>query len=117
MYVPGASATVTETCYDGTFHPQCHSGDVILINSAQYGRMKLGQCIETDLLLGCSADVMPLIDRECSGAPTCQVRVDNSNDYLKDINQCPKDMLAYLEIDYTCLTGQWIASIPQPTPF
>ncbi len=107
IYVPGASSIVTQTCYQGTFHPQCQSGNVILINSARYGRMKLGQCIETDVLLGCSADAMPLIDKECSGLPTCQILVENSNDYLKDINQCPKDMMAYLEVDYTCLTGQW----------
>ena len=98
---------MTQTCDGEKFQPQCQPNEVIVTNLAQYGRMELGRCIETDVLLGCSANALELVDRQCSGLPTCELLVDDSNILFIDINQCPKDIIAYLDVEYTCLSGKF----------
>ena len=43
-----------EYCIDETFNPQCGSGELILMHSALYGRMRVGRCLPMDLgYMGC----------------------------------------------------------------
>ena len=34
-----------EYCITDTFSPQCTRGEVIMVTSAKYGRMKVGKCV------------------------------------------------------------------------
>ena len=50
------------------FTPQCPEYDVIRIEQARYGRMRLGRCVTTDFgYVGCSADVKNIMESLCSG--------------------------------------------------
>ena len=57
---------VREYCNWETFHAQCRAGQVILMESAKYGRMKFGRCIrkamdpdtKTMHEIGCSEDII-----------------------------------------------------------
>ena len=52
-----------EVCQSEVFRASC-SEDVILIETALFGRMRIGRCVEADLgYLGCAADVIPLLHR------------------------------------------------------
>ncbi|KAK2139105.1 hypothetical protein LSH36_2027g00029, partial [Paralvinella palmiformis] len=52
------SAEVVEVCISEEFRASCPLDRVILINSAEYGRMEVGRCIrKPDEFLGCTNDV------------------------------------------------------------
>ena len=77
---------------------------------AQYGRMKLGRCITIDIgYLGCSADVLSLMDSRCSGRQTCQIHMGDP--ILFDASRCPKDLKPYMEASYDCVKGKPYISI------
>ena len=52
-----------------------------------------------------SADVLHLFDAECSGRRRCSIQIPN-NELLK-AQSCPKDLVSYLETDYTCVNGMF----------
>nr|UCK81579.1 Gal-binding and CUB domains containing receptor 12 [Arenicola marina] len=81
---------------------RCGPGQIIQVNSAKYGRMRTGRCIQRDIDIGCDTDILFLLDRWCSGKKDCHVVVPNKE--LVDANQCPNDMLMYLEYDADCVT-------------
>ena len=87
------------------FSPECPSDQVIVMDYARYGRMKLGRCIDRDYgYIDCFADVQDLVDMRCSGRRTCVINVP---DQLLDYGTaaCPKDLKHYLEANFTCLEG------------
>ena len=94
-----------EICFGQTFAPRCGSCEVIVVTTAAYGRMDLGKCIQSDLMLGCQGDASQVLDGLCSGRSSCSIEVDPRNPNLADIHNCPSDMLAYLEVEYSCLSG------------
>ena len=96
--------TVRDFCQFETFNASCSDGSVILMKSARYGRMRLGRCLDTDLYMDCSADVLTHMDSRCSGRPTCSVTIPDSA--LHQQQPCPKDMVAYLETSYACVQGR-----------
>ena len=51
-----------EFCQWETFNATCGEGEVIVMRTARYGRMKLGKCLTTDYFVGCSADVLSHVD-------------------------------------------------------
>ena len=51
-----------EFCQWETFNATCPEGEVIVMRTARYGRMKLGKCLTTDYFVGCSADVLTHVD-------------------------------------------------------
>ena len=54
----------------------CNDTEVILMDQALFGRMDVGKCITGDSAdLGCYADVLPYMDRRCSG---------NVNEYMNE---------------------------------
>ena len=73
------------------------------MDSARYGRMRLGRCADTDVYIGCSADVLTELDSLCSGRPSCLLALPDSA--LHQQLPCPHDMMAYLEAGYSCIPG------------
>ena len=93
-----------EYCADETFSPQCDNGNLILMKSAQYGRMKLGKCVLTDFgYLGCKANVLAAMDSKCSGQGSCDVFVTDSE--IQSQGGCIKGLQSYLEVEYRCVEG------------
>ncbi|ELU17324.1 hypothetical protein CAPTEDRAFT_219553 [Capitella teleta] len=105
MKVPSLrdKAQVKEYCNSETFKANCQEGQVIMMNTALYGRMRIGQCSKTDFgYIGCSSDVLHLMDRRCSGRRTCSVRVADS--MFDEISVCNAEFKSYLEASFSCVT-------------
>lgn len=93
-------------CDTESFRASCSSQDeVVMIERASYGRMRLGRCVETDMgHVGCQADVLRTADRRCSGRTSCEIRVPDAE--LEKSRPCLRELKTYLEITYSCLTVQ-----------
>ena len=103
-------AVVREVCAN-KFEPldiACREGEVIVMNSALFGRMRLGSCFTTEPGdMGCQTDVLHLIDQWCSGRRQCYKQVPNRE--IMAINKCSTDHAFYLEVDYMCTAGKFHA--------
>ena len=74
------------------------------MEEAQYGRLQVGRCVTRDYgYLGCSANVIDLLDKACSGQRWCQYGIPRLRELVQP---CPKDLTAYLEAKYRCITGK-----------
>jgi len=114
LFSNDAGNSVTEYCTGETFEPRCHDNDVIVMLSARYGRMKIGQCIKREpgfepmlqdpRYLGCSADVMDIVSRVCSGRKECSLRVRDQD--FDNIKPCYDNLKMYLEAAYACINGR-----------
>lgn len=101
-YFPLFSET-KEYCQFETFNVTCPPSQIIIMEEARYGRLQLGRCVTRDYgFLGCSASVLDLLDRSCSGQRSCQFSIPTLRDLVQP---CPKDLTSYLEASYTCVTG------------
>lgn len=97
-------AVSKEYCNMETFNATCHRGEMVLIDEARYGRMKLGRCVTRGYgHLGCAADVRNILDARCSGRRACQFIVPDPT--LYSMQPCPEDFTSYLETAYTCVEG------------
>ena len=87
------------------------------MTSARWGRMKTGRCLnihpkllasvsDDPMFLGCSEDVLSLMDQKCSLKPTCDVVVPNPD--LDKVTPCYEDQTRYLEASYTCVKGMFV---------
>lgn len=87
------------------------------MKSAIFGRMRVGRCITADEVsglgpivgedpryLGCSEDVLPLLDQKCFGKTDCEVRVGDISS--GNVKPCFPGLKVYLEVSYTCLTSK-----------
>ena len=103
-----------EYCYSETFEPRCSSNQVIVMKRAMFGRMSdRGRCLQPDSLLdalkndprylGCSHDVLPVMDRRCSGRTECSIRMVDSE--LQRNSPCYREMEKYMDASYTCVNG------------
>ncbi len=93
-----------EFCQLETFVASCESDEVILMQSAQYGRMHLGRCVQGDLgYIGCSANVLDLADRKCSGRHRCEIRIPNEE--FEKTKPCYQELKSFFEASYTCVKG------------
>lgn len=98
------SGLTLEYCLSNPFNPVCNDGEVIVMQSAQYGRMRLGQCVDENFgYLGCWADVLSEMDQQCSGKQSCEVSIIG----IKAQTNCsmPKSLSKYLEAAYVCKRG------------
>lgn len=99
-----------------TFQPRCLKNQVILMERADYGRMRIGRCITAEEVdahrsvagddpryFGCSADVLVILHRKCSGRSECEVR--SSEISAENIKPCFPGLSVYLEVSYSCITG------------
>jgi len=100
-----ADDTRPETfCETETFNATCGAGEAILMTHAQYGRMRLSRCVRQDYgHVGCGADVLPAVDRRCSGRRSCEIAIPDASFALTQA--CPQDLKPYLEAAYRCVTG------------
>ena len=98
-----------EYCQWETFNATCSRGSVVVMQSARYGRMKHGRCADTDVYIGCSADVLLQMDERCSGRQSCMLAIPDS--YLHQQQPCPNDMMAYLEASFVCVRGTYVGQI------
>jgi len=104
-----------EFCQFETMKARCRwSSEMIVMTSARWGRMKTGRCLNIHpkllalnsndpMFLGCSEDVLPLLDSKCSTKPTCDVVVPNPD--LDKVTPCYEDQTRYLEASYSCVKG------------
>ncbi len=94
------------------FDADCTGRGFILMLSAEYGRMRVGECISDGALqLGCFTPVLDYMDRLCSGRVTCSYDVNN----LRDIAAgCSKDVFQYLEAVYSCVDGGLFSNVVVP---
>ena len=94
-----------EYCDTEVFRAECSDGEVIIVDRAMYGRMRLGRCVEMDLgHIGCSRDVLPIIDRRCSGKRVCEIRIPDAE--FESTRPCLKELKTFLEANYRCVTGK-----------
>ena len=55
-----------------SFKAKCQKNEVIVMEVARYGRMRLGRCVKNDLgYVGCFSDVIQILDSKCSGIEIC----------------------------------------------
>jgi len=109
-----AGNSVTEYCSGETFEPRCHGSDVIVMLSARYGRMKIGRCIKREpgfepmlqdpRYLRCSADVLDIVSRICSGRTECSLRVRDQD--FDNMKPCYDNLKMYLDASYMCINGK-----------
>ena len=85
----------------------------IVMRSAQYGRPHLGRCVQRHFhgFQGCVLDVLPTMDRLCSGRRTCSVDVFETFGSLRPCSEIE----SFLEADFVCVPGM-PACIPAPSP-
>ncbi|ELU10135.1 hypothetical protein CAPTEDRAFT_219488 [Capitella teleta] len=99
------SSGSNEYCENEAFRAECSEGEVIVITSAVYGRMRVGKCV-TELFdhMPCQVDVLRHMDSWCSGRRNCDVLVTS---LVHDAPQpCPKDYRSYLQAEYRCMPGK-----------
>ena len=93
-----------EYCQFDEFVANCEDDEVIVIETAQYGRMRSGRCISGEGYIGCSADVRVYLDGHCSGRRQCAVSVASLTDIVQP---CRRDFTSYLHASYNCIKGTW----------
>ena len=91
-----------EAC--GNLVVECPSGEVIVSESALYGRMEQGSCIRENKFIGCRNDVLFLADRWCSGRNKCEQEFPDPDLDAANIN-CESYLRAYITMEYTCVRG------------
>jgi len=85
--------------------------------SAAYGRMRIGRCLEDEgidlqtsrdpRVVGCSVDVVHLLDKKCFGKNQCDmkaVELDRKRD-----KPCHASYKQYLEVAYECVVGRFFS--------
>ena len=103
LYVYCRLAAV-EYCLTESFLARCPSGEVILMETAIFGRMKLNRCATKNYgYLGCSTNVLKPLDSACSGRQTCELSVSDA--VLVRTQPCPADFTSYLEASFRCVPG------------
>ena len=100
-----ASAPLADFCDAETFHAECQMNEVIVMETARYGRMKMGRCVETAMgFVGCFRDVLGLTDQRCSGKRTCDIYIPNAE--FEATRPCLKELKSYMEASYVCLPSE-----------
>ena len=77
---------------------------MIIMQQAQYGRMKVGRCVPRDLgYVGCASDVREHLDSTCTGRRKCSVHVGPVD--IPSAQGCIKGLERYLEASFICVPG------------
>ncbi len=85
----------------------CGHNAIIMVTSAEYGRMEIGRCIPDDNdFMGCTNNVLHLLDKQCSGRRDCDIEVPNS-DIEKANTECLKVLRIYLHVAYNCIDSKF----------
>lgn len=98
--VPGV-----EYCLEEQLETQCSADEIIQVDNARYGRMRLNKCVRTDYgYIGCGTDVTDILAGRCSGRRRC--RIVNLEALFASSRMCPTDLKSYLEASYSCVKGE-----------
>jgi len=98
-----------EYCQQEKFTARCdQSNEIVLMESAQYGRMEIGRCVRQDLgYVGCTVDALPTLHARCSGQPGgCELSI--MDPALRNLKPCPPDVTWHLKAAYTCVPGKYL---------
>ncbi|ELU04472.1 hypothetical protein CAPTEDRAFT_211921 [Capitella teleta] len=95
------SSKIKEYCQWDHFNATCPRGNVIVMETARYGRMEVGRCISIEYEVGCSANVLRHVDDRCSGRRSCSIGFPDSD--LFKVQPCRKDLVAYFTASYSCV--------------
>ena len=89
---------VVEVCQTERFEASCERTDeVIMMTSAKYGRMEVSRCVQSDYgYIGCSSNVVGVVDSACSGRRQCSVGVPSAALERIAAVACPRDLKLYL---------------------
>ncbi len=91
-------------CLKEKFEQNCGFDEIVMIDSATYGRMKLGRCVTKNYgYIGCKTDVTSALASRCSGRRQCSV--ENAETVFSHLNNCPADLKSYLEAESSCVRG------------
>jgi len=66
--------------------------------------MRTGRCLPDNYMLGCVADVSDLLKSRCDGKTSCTGSLPDREMHRR--KQCRRDLVAYLEVDYQCVSGE-----------
>src|SRR6218665_3228434 len=93
-------------CQSKFFRAKCQSEDeVIQVQRARYGRMNLSKCVRENFgYIGCSNNVLDILDGHCSGRHTCRLRILDENFF--NMKPCHEDLKSYLAVEYRCIEGR-----------
>ncbi|KAI0209177.1 hypothetical protein LSAT2_006147 [Lamellibrachia satsuma] len=96
-----SASALQQSCQWETFKASCASPDhVIVMQRAQYGRMRRGRCVKRDFgHQGCAANVLSIADKLCSGRPKCSVPVYETFGHLRPCSE----LESYFEATFTCV--------------
>jgi len=102
-------------CHSDYFRAKCAWDQVIVVAHARYGRMRINKCVSENFgYVGCSVDVIDVLDRYCSGRRTCHVRV--LDETFTESTPCHEDLNLYLQVEYQCLRGTCSHSVSLCVP-
>lgn len=95
-----------DVCKWHTFQANCSENEVIIVDSARYGRIKSGRCIKIEIgERPCFVDVLPYFDSKCGGRRTCELTIP-TKDLDTMLETCQSQRIPYLEISYHCQEGE-----------
>ena len=92
-------------CISEQLDIKCQSGEVIFLDTAQYGRMDTGKCLAPKSQnMGCENDVLHLVDHLCSGLLSCKFSPYQELQKTK-MSWCG-DLISYFRVGYSCTQGK-----------
>ncbi|KAK2157034.1 hypothetical protein LSH36_200g02293 [Paralvinella palmiformis] len=101
-HVRSVRPVTVDVCTGYDFRASCKPDEIIVMESAEFGRMGPGKCISGDRgNFGCKNDVLFLADLWCSGRKDCQFNVPNA-EIMEAKTECV-DLLAFLRASYSCV--------------
>jgi len=94
-------------CQTEKLEARCDGEDeMVLMTRSRYGRMEVSRCVQSDYgYIGCSSDVLDVVDSVCSGRRHCTVAVPSADLETAAAVACPGDLKLYLSASYRCLPG------------
>jgi len=99
------SSVGREYCSLEVFEAECLRNEVILMESAMYGRMRAGRCAVREYgPIGCGSSVMAIVDGRCSGRRSCRIPLPDRD--MQAVSGCPAQATSHLEAAYSCLPGE-----------
>ena len=96
-------------CLYDVFNATCGHNEVVVMETAWFGRLYIGRCAPKDYDMGCKADVMPYVDAQCSGLRQCRVEVTEFG--KQGIRPCPEGVTSFFEAAYRCTKGRCYISV------
>ncbi|ELU10789.1 hypothetical protein CAPTEDRAFT_200225 [Capitella teleta] len=101
IFCSAGAGEIREYCQWEHFNATCPRGNVIVMETARYGRMEVGRCVSIEYKVGCSANVLRHVDDRCSGRRSCSIGFPDSD--LFKMQPCRKDLVAYFTASYSCV--------------